>query len=323
MRSAGIVSSPLTLFADKLISIRALISDRDDLEALVDPGSYLNLIDAVLAKELGLEWKPLPRRIAASAANGSTLTMYGVSEVSITLYDAKGQLRTETVPFLVTDLRKYPIYLGMPWVSDVNPMLDYKKKELIWRPQEEVLLSSFVHIDVEPSREFKQTVLSGTADLYIMHVSSVRNTHIGRLPKEYRDFEDITSEDTASQLPQHGPQDLAIELEPETKPPFSPLYNMSETELAALRKYITEFLDRGWIRRSRSPAGAPVLFAKKKDGSLRLCVDYRGLNKITKKNRHPLPLISESLARLGRARYYTRIDIRDAYHRLRIRQGDE
>jgi hypothetical protein len=98
---------------------------------------------------------------------------------------------------------------------------------------------------------------------------------------------------------------------------------MSESELVILREYLRKYLQRGWIRTSRSPAGAPILFVKKPDGSLRLCVDYRGLNEITIKNRHPLPLIEESLDRLGQARFFTRLDIREAYHRLRIRKGDE
>lgn len=90
-----------------------------------------------------------------------------------------------------------------------------------------------------------------------------------------------------------------------------------------MRKYVAEFLERGFIRRLRSPAGAPILFAKKKDGTLRLYVNYRGLNRIIIKNMHPLPLIGESLARLSHAIIYTRLDIRDAYHRIGIKKSDE
>ena len=90
-----------------------------------------------------------------------------------------------------------------------------------------------------------------------------------------------------------------------------------------MRTYLDGALAKGWIRRSTSPAGAPVLFSPKKDGSLRLCVDYRGLNKITIKNRCPLPLISETLDRLVGAAYYTKLDLKDAYHRIRIKAGDE
>ncbi len=80
---------------------------------------------------------------------------------------------------------------------------------------------------------------------------------------------------------------------------FGPIYNLSQTELAALRKYIDENLGKGFIRHSKSPAGAPILFVKKKGESLRMYVDYQGLNKVTKKNRYLLPLISGLLQQLG------------------------
>ncbi|KAM4062531.1 reverse transcriptase (RNA-dependent DNA polymerase) [Hirsutella rhossiliensis] len=107
------------------------------------------------------------------------------------------------------------------------------------------------------------------------------------------------------------------------KYPPGPIYNLSEHELAVLREYIASAQAKGWIRRSISPAGSPILFVPKKGGKLRLCVDYRGLNKVTKKNRAALPLISGILDRLGRAKVFTKLDLKDAYHRLRIREGDE
>jgi Reverse transcriptase (RNA-dependent DNA polymerase) len=82
-------------------------------------------------------------------------------------------------------------------------------------------------------------------------------------------------------------------------------------------------MERGWIRESNSPAGTPILFTLKKGGELHLCVDYRGLNRITRKNRYPLPLMSEILDRVVGAKHYTKIDLRNAYHRIRIRSSDE
>ena len=93
--------------------------------------------------------------------------------------------------------------------------------------------------------------------------------------------------------------------------------------METLKTYIKTNLANGFIRLSKSPAGAPILFDKKPDGSLRLCVDYRGLNNITIKNQYPLPLIGESLDRLGRAKRFTQLDLTNAYHRMRIREGDE
>ena len=101
------------------------------------------------------------------------------------------------------------------------------------------------------------------------------------------------------------------------------MYNLSVVKLEVLRKYIKDYLHRGWIRRFKSSVGTPILFVKKKDSTLRLCIDYRGLNRITIKNRGALPLITESLDRLVKARVYTKLDLYKAYHRVRITEGDE
>ena len=124
-------------------------------------------------------------------------------------------------------------------------------------------------------------------------------------------------------MPQRKESDHIIDVEEGGFPPYGPLYNLSGPELGVLRTYLDDALAKGWIRHSVSPAGAPVLFVPKKDGGLRLCVDYRGLNKVTIKNRHPLPLISETLDRLSGAKVFTKMDLKDAYHRIRIREGDE
>ena len=94
-------------------------------------------------------------------------------------------------------------------------------------------------------------------------------------------------------------------------------------ELETLKTYIETNLANGFIRPSKSPTGAPILFDRKSDGSLRLCVDYRDLNNLTIKNRYPLPLIGESLDRLGRAKRVTQLDLTSAYHQMKIRKGDE
>ncbi|UTT90908.1 hypothetical protein NDA17_002493 [Ustilago hordei] len=107
------------------------------------------------------------------------------------------------------------------------------------------------------------------------------------------------------------------------KPPQGPLYLKGPKEMSELRRYLDENLEKGFIRPSKSPARSPVLFVPKKDGGLRLCVDYRGLNEITVKNRAPLPLIEEQLFLLRKARIYTKLDLRAAYNLIRIAKGDE
>ena len=98
---------------------------------------------------------------------------------------------------------------------------------------------------------------------------------------------------------------------------------MSKDELLVLRKTFSDYLSKGFIRVSNSPTAASVLFVKKLGGGLRFCVDYRALNKLTKKDRYPLPLIQETLQSLAKAKWFTKLDVIAAFHRLRIAQGDE
>jgi len=123
--------------------------------------------------------------------------------------------------------------------------------------------------------------------------------------------------------PPHRTQDYHILLEEGKTPPYEPLRPLNEDKMKALRKYLEINEKRGWIRVSTSPAGAPIHFVTKKDGGLRLCVDYRQLNDITIKDRTPLPLMSKSLDQLSSATIYSKLDIRDAYYNLRIAKGDE
>ena len=127
----------------------------------------------------------------------------------------------------------------------------------------------------------------------------------------------------ANRLPEHRPYDCPIDLQPGKEPPWGPIYNLSPTELEVLREYIDENLANGFIQHSRSPASAPIFFVKKKDGTLRMVMDYRGLNKVTIRNRYALPLISSLLERLSGVKYFTKLDLRGAYNLVRIRPGDE
>ena len=201
-------------------------------------------------------------------------------------------------------------------------------------------------------REFAAAALDPEHETYVVHVASLSSTplaslgsppldvHPSRRPQisgliaeeapttvsaEYSDFADVFSPDLASELPEHtGINNHAIELVNGCQqPPYGPIYSLEPVELETLKAYIETNLANGFIRPFKSPARAPILFDRKSDGSLRLCVNYQGLNNLTIKNRYPLPLIGESLDRLGRAKRFTQLDLTSAYHRMRIREGDE
>ena len=144
------------------------------------------------------------------------------------------------------------------------------------------------------------------------------------VPKEYHHLLDVFEKGEKTTVPPHRPGiDLGIDLEEGKTVPIKKIYALSYDQLEELHRYIKQNEKRGWIRRVKSGRASPIMFVKKKDGKLRLCADYRALNEVTKKDRHPLPLISEALDRLGGAKYFTKLDIKDAYHNIRIREGDE
>ena len=136
------------------------------------------------------------------------------------------------------------------------------------------------------------------------------------VPAEYHEFVDVFSREEAKAMPPHRPYDHKVDTENDQVPPRGPIYPMSEVELKALREFLDDMLGKGFIRSSQSPGGAPVLFARNKEGTLRLVVDFRALNKITKKNRYPIPLIGNLIDQLRSAKIYTKFDLRAGYYNV-------
>lgn len=148
--------------------------------------------------------------------------------------------------------------------------------------------------------------------------------NLERLPNCYHEFANLFRKELTHELPPHRQGcDHEIRLESDKEIPWGPPYGMSRDELLVLRKTLTDLLDKNYIRASSSPAGAPVLFVRKPGGGLRFCVDYRASNSISKADRYPLPLIKETMAKLSKSKWFTKLDVRSAFHKLRIKQGDE
>jgi hypothetical protein len=143
------------------------------------------------------------------------------------------------------------------------------------------------------------------------------------IPIPYHKYRRIFLPETAEKLAQRRTFDHAIDLVPGATPPWGPIYPMSAHQLKNLKEYIRTMLEQGKIQDSNSPAGAPILYVPKPDGKMRLCVDYRQLNKLTIANKYPLPLMSELRDRVAGAQIFTKLDLKDGYHLLRIREGDE
>jgi hypothetical protein len=146
-----------------------------------------------------------------------------------------------------------------------------------------------------------------------------REQILAKLPLNYADFVDVFSKNQNDELPPHRFSDHKIELLPNAIPLRAhSLYSMSTEQLIALKKYLTENLRKKWIIPSGAEYGSLVLFAKKPNDGFRLYVNYRKLNARTRKNTYFLPLIEEILKRISRARIYIKLDIRQAFYRIRI-----
>ena len=265
--------------------------------------------------------------------------------------DKANRIRFFEETFLVANVNLEVIF-GMPLLTLSDTNVDFLGWELWWETYTaDKALPTTRRVELGGKKEFATTALDPESETFIVHVASLssdaspssspleldvhpsRRPHVSgliaeeaptKVSAEYSDFADVFSPDLASELPEHTEiNDHAIELVNGQQPPYGPIYSLGPVELETLKAYIETNLANGFIRPSKSPASAPILFDRKPDGSLRLCVDYRGLNNLTIKNQYPLPLVGESLDRLGRARRFTQLDLTSAYHRMRIREGDE
>ncbi|KAJ9551909.1 hypothetical protein OSB04_015954 [Centaurea solstitialis] len=136
-----------------------------------------------------------------------------------------------------------------------------------------------------------------------------------------RDYPEVFPEDLVS-LPPDREIEFRIDLVPGATPIAKAPYRLAPSELKEMLAQLQELLDKGFIRPSTSPWGAPVLFVKKKDGTMRMCIDYRELNKVTVKNKYPLPRIDDLFDQLQGAKFFSKIDLRSGYHQLKVREED-
>jgi len=144
-----------------------------------------------------------------------------------------------------------------------------------------------------------------------------------QIPKEFRSYLDIMSQEAAEALPAHWSYNCKIDLKEGETAPWGPIYPLLENELQTLREWLKEMLRTGKIRRSTSPAGSCILFVPKPNGrGLRLCVDYQAFNRITIPNRYCLLLMQDLQDRVQGARWFTKLDLKNGFNRIRIREGN-
>ncbi|KAA0053360.1 pol protein [Cucumis melo var. makuwa] len=261
---------------------------------LFDSGSSHSFISSAFVLHARLEVEPLHHVLSVSTPSGEC--MLSKEKVKACQIEIAGHVIEVTL--LVLDMLDFDVILGMDWLAANHASIDCSRKEVAFNP---------------PSMG-TWSILASVVNTREVDVSLSSEPVV-------RDCPDVFPEELPG-LPPHREVEFAIELEPGMVLISRAPYRMAPAELKELKVQLQELLDKGFIRSSVSPWGAPVLFVKKKDGSMRLCIDYRELNKVIVKNRYPLPRIDDLFDQLQGATVFSKIDLRSGYHQLRIKDGD-
>ena len=325
-------------------------STQTKVRALIDTGGSGNaFIDSDYAHSLNLPLLSLETPHALHVFDGRETASGRVTHY-VLLDILTGHHASRQTPCFVTQLHNDPLVLGLPWLRDHKVIVDCEKnclvfdsddclkrcmtakttvpcvpKSAIERPKQDldICLVGAAPIARLAQRKGHQLFMASMRDIEKALAPKKEVDVLSKLPEEYHDFASLFSRKEADKLPPHRPYDHTIPLAPGKEPPFGSLYNMSRDELQVLKNYLEEHLAKGFIRASSSPAASPVIFVRKPGGGLRLCVDYRGINNLTVKNRYPLPLIRETLNMMSDSVVFTKLDIIAAFNKLRMAEGEE
>ena len=296
-------------------------------------------------------------RLSVTLADGTVKSSDGQLEsapVRISSY-------SDNLDFAVTELSSsYDAILGMAWLHRYNPTINWKTGAItIVHGATSHTLKPTVPSSNSPSRSlaaaslniitgkqlekqkrlglidyaclvYPQTIHAAAGSLSSISSSSLSSSTASSEPQQMTAmrskllarFSHVFPDELPAGLPPTREVDHKIELVPGAVPPSRPTFRLSESELVELKKQLDELVKAGFIRPSKSPFGAPILFVKKKDGTMRMCVDYRALNNVTIKNSYPLPRVDELFDRLQGAKFFSKIDLRSGYHQIRIFDED-
>ncbi|GBG58627.1 hypothetical protein CBR_g27 [Chara braunii] len=308
---------------------------RSRVGALIDSRATRSYVSRRALKKLrlGLKVQKLADPIVSVRADNRTMRVEdyveGVWEYFRLEKDGKVEKVLHSLTLLVQDDLPFDIVLGMDWGEAAEATLHLREHECrLPSPSDEVKTARLFHVSGVDNTlahcclsapTFARLVKKERLEeqIFVVYVRLVTEakekvTSIDpTIAKLLEEFKDLTESPTGV-VPR--PIQHRIEIEPGSRTPKGAVYRMSPRELEELRKQLDELLEKGWIRPSSSPFGAPVLFVPKKEGELRMCIDYRGLNAITVKNAEPLPRIDDLLDRVQGCKYFFKIDLKSGYH---------
>ncbi|KAA3463644.1 DNA/RNA polymerases superfamily protein [Gossypium australe] len=290
--------------------------------ALIDVGSTHSYIASSIIETMNLDSEIASRKMTVLSPLGHSI------EVD-KLYRGV-PLELQGVVF-VADLMELPfeefdLILGMDWLVKYRASLDCAAKRMVLKTvkgKEVVMIGN--------RRDYLSNVVSALkavkmvrkgCEAFVVYVCALeaKESTVGNV-RTVKEYADVFPKELPG-LPPDLEVKFGIDLLPGTAPVSIAPYRMAPKELMKLKAQIQELLDRGFIRPSVSPWGAPVLFVKKKDGTMRMCTDYCQLNKLTIKNKYPLPRIDDLFDQLKGAAVFSKIDLRSGYHQLKVKEAD-
>ncbi|XP_022156985.1 uncharacterized protein LOC111023814 [Momordica charantia] len=289
--------------------------------ALFDSGSSHTFISTAFVHQANLVLEPLGFLLSVSTPSGSDMsTSQMVREGKLSLHD-----HTLGARLIQLDMQDFDIILGMDWLATNQASINWLRREVSFQlPSGQRFTFKGVTGEVPKvvsALKARQLLQHGAWGYLVSVVDTSKGTPSVDSVLVANEFPDVFPEDLPG-LPPVRELDFYIDLAPGTTPISRAPYRMAPAELKELKVQLEELLDKGFICPSVSPWGALVLFVKKKDGSMRICVDYQELNKVTIKNRYPLPRIDDLFDQLKGARVFSKIDLRPGYHQLRIKEAD-
>lgn len=307
------------------------------LDAVIDSFASHNFMAHKDVKRIGLNIEKVDD-MEVELGNGSKTDIMGKCSAVLNM---NGHLSNVTIYVIhMHDETENPLLiLGRTWLKAHNPAIDWRSNKctIIRQDGTQVTITAKRNSDRPASttvfkmmsfRKLQKAIKSRNCELYAVQltkklVDSIREADCSPPFRELlSEFHDIFREDLPADLPPTRGMDFEINLKPGETPPVRPVIRLSTKELKELKKQLRNLLEKGLIRPSTSPYGAPVFFIKKKNGDLRMVCDYRALNKITIPDANPIPLINETLDQISGANIFSQIDLIWGYHQMRVKKED-
>jgi hypothetical protein len=271
---------------------------------LFDSEASHSFVAASFVQKYNLPLSMLKNRMIVSSPRGDMHARHVFSNVSILIRGVEFLAN-----LIVLESKGIDVILGMDWLSKHNGLIDCAKKTVRLTP------SSGKELEYVAENLVTNKVVSNR--IMLNHLDAASTLDI----RTVSEYPDVFPEELPG-MPPDREIEFVIELVLATAPIFKRPYRMAANQLAELKEQLQELLDKGYIRPSASPWGAPVIFVSKKDGTQRMCVDYCSLNEVTIKNKYPLPRIDDLFDQLKGACVFSKIDLRSGYHQLKIQASD-